>query len=102
MQKLGGFLDFAIVGSGDSLMRWSFEGTAPHQFLEKLNLTESFEEAVRQWATPACPARLGYLPGLLYHHYHGKTQNRQYDSDGKFCPGTGFPQRKICSGTAPV
>lgn len=83
LQKLGGFLDFAIVGSGDRLMRLSFEGSDPNQFLKELNLTENFEEAVRQWAARAHPARLGYVPGLLYHHYHGKKQNRQYDSRWK-------------------
>ena len=83
LQKLGGFLDFAIVGSGDRLMRWSFGGEDPHRFMQGLNTTEAFEEAVRQWAAPVRQARLGYLPGLLYHHYHGQKQNRQYESRWK-------------------
>jgi len=83
LQKLGGFLDFAILGSGDRLMRWSFAGEYPHQILKGLNMTTGFEEAIRQWAAPARAARLGYLPGLLYHHYHGKMQNRGYGSRWK-------------------
>jgi hypothetical protein len=42
------------------------------------NTTEAYKESLRQFQQRAVNLRLGYVPGVIRHHFHGAKKNRKY------------------------
>jgi hypothetical protein len=80
-EKLGGLYDKSILGAGDNNMAFSFIGNG----LSTLNesTTDDYKESIRIFETRASQLRLGYIPGLIRHHFHGFKKNRQYNERWK-------------------
>jgi len=75
-EKLGGLYDKGILGSGDNIMALSFI----HQS-EKMNhreYHEHYNQSMLEYQQNAKQLRLGYVPGMIRHHYHGSKENRKY------------------------
>lgn len=77
---LGRLIDFAILGAGDHHMAWAFVGKVERSvpgnglhpnYLAKL---KAFEARAAQHVR----GDVGYVPGLLVHHWHGKKRDRKY------------------------
>lgn len=65
-----GLYDRCIVGSGDWAMALAYEGeSAPKEFPKAL------QEDVNQWGKQV---RTGFVPGELWHAYHGDIADRRY------------------------
>ncbi len=71
--------DFNIVGAGDHLMLWAcvnkVDSTMPK------HISRGYRAMCEDWqrlAYRACAGMVGFTPGRLEHHWHGKKSGRQY------------------------
>lgn len=79
--KLGGMITVGIAGSGDHHFWTALVGevmqSVPGNIHENykticLNYQENCERHIKR--------NVGYIPGIILHHFHGKKANRQYKS----------------------
>ena len=79
--KIGGLIEFGILGSGDYHMAMAFIGVKNDIITEKLHdnyklLCEIFEERCAQYIN----RNIGYVPGTAMHSFHGNKKNRFYQT----------------------
>jgi len=81
LNKIGGMIDFAICGSGDHHMATAFinqvqqsvhSSTHPRYQAKMMDYQKLCEKYVQK--------RIGYVDGIIIHHFHGKKRDRQYVS----------------------
>ena len=75
-ERIGGLYELAILGSGDNIMSLSLiengiKGISPKS-------TPEYKESIISFQTKMKTLRLGYVPGVIRHYFHGKKQNRKY------------------------
>lgn len=79
LTTLGGLIDIGILGAGDNHMAKGLIGDARFSYHPKINA--NYKAIVDQWGSHAV-AKLnrdvGYVDGLLLHHWHGPKKARQY------------------------
>ena len=75
-EKIGGLYDKGILGSGDNIMALSFINKC--HFINNDNYSDDYNNSMLIYQEKASKLRLGYIPGVIRHHYHGSKQNRQY------------------------
>lgn len=80
LDALGGLYDQAASGSGDTVManclkgQWDVYLPAPP--------SPAMERSMRQWAARcdrSIRGNIGFVPGSLLHHWHGKSDKRGYE-----------------------
>jgi hypothetical protein len=74
--KMGGLYDLSILGSGDHNMALSMLGKSASSVHEKVS--KDYKESVSQLEKNMKSLRLGYVPGVIKHYFHGTKQNRKY------------------------
>jgi hypothetical protein len=74
--KIGGIYDKGILGSGDSIMALSFINKA--ESMNNINYSNDYNNSMLEYQLKASKLRLGYVPGVITHYYHGSKKNRQY------------------------
>jgi len=74
--RMGGLYEYSILGSGDHNMSFSFIGQ-PDKSLN-VDTTNAYNESLRLFQKRAAQLRLGYVPGVIRHHFHGAKKNRKY------------------------
>jgi len=79
IDALGGLIDFAVLGSADHNMAAALIGRVDLTIHKQVhpNLTKQ----MHLWQSRAeryIRRNVGYVDGLLVHHWHGKKQNRGY------------------------
>lgn len=86
IQKLG-FYDACILGSGDHMMAHAFVGDWESPCIVRiLGHSGKFLKHFQNWATriyQKTQARVGFLPGTIFHLWHGETAHRKYVSRNK-------------------
>jgi len=75
-EKIGGLYEVGILGSGDFIMLMSLLGKGELS-LNKQNSAD-YKKTVQDFQKKISTLRLGYVPGLIRHYYHGSKKNRQY------------------------
>jgi len=78
-EQIDGLYEHSIVGSADNHMAWAFIGKIGWG-MEK-GVTGPFQEDVTKWCKNAAKivnGNLGYVDGLIHHHWHGAKQDRGY------------------------
>ena len=75
-EKIGGLYDKGILGSGDSIMALSFINKS--DFMNNPNYSDDYNLSMLEYQQKANKLRLGYVPGVNRHHYHGSKKNRNY------------------------
>lgn len=78
-EDVGGLLDTAILGAGDHHMALAFIGQAEQAVPPGLH--PNYMKHVLQWqdrCSRHLRQNLGYVPGTLLHHWHGKKKDRRY------------------------
>jgi hypothetical protein len=75
-EKIGGLYDKGVLGSGDNVMALSFINKV-HTFLN-YNYHPDYKQSMLDFQVKAKTLRLGYVPGIIRHYYHGTKKNRQY------------------------
>jgi hypothetical protein len=80
-EKLGGLYEKSILGAGDHNMSFSFIGYP----LKSLNeaTTQDYKDSVLEFYEKSKNLRLGYIPGLIRHYFHGSKKNRKYSERWK-------------------
>ena len=112
-EKMGGLYESGILGSGDHIMALSLIGRG----LKAVNdlSTENYKDSIKEFENRIKNLRIGYVPGVIRHHYHGSKKNRKYserweiliqnnydsyehikkDSNGILIPTYGCPQKLL-------
>jgi len=80
-EKMGGIYDKAILGSGDNIMSYSFIGKADKSI--HISNTDNYIKSVKVFEKNVKNLRIGYVPGVILHHYHGSKKNRGYNDRWK-------------------
>lgn len=109
-EKMNGIYENSILGSGDHNMALSFIANSQKSVNE--NVSDNYKIDLINFEKKACNFRIGYVPGVIKHYYHGSKINRKYqerwvylvkhkydplihvkkDSNGLIIPNTKFPQ----------
>jgi hypothetical protein len=73
---MGGLYERAILGSGDHIMSLSLiqKGTCA----VNAESTEDYKESILDFQDRVKRLRLGYVPGVIRHYFHGSKKNRGY------------------------
>jgi len=74
--KIGGIYDKGVLGSGDSIMALSFINKCDKMM--NAEYSEDYNNSMLEFQNKAKNLRLGYIPGVIRHYYHGSKQNRKY------------------------
>jgi len=71
-----GLYEESILGSGDHNMALSLLGNG----LQSINgqTSNGYKRSVEMYQKRLLPLRLGYVPGVIRHYFHGSKQNRKY------------------------
>lgn len=86
---LGGLIDFSILGAADHLMASALTGEPSLPGW----LAEGYRRAVLEWKARAdrhVRGDLGYVEGLLLHHWHGPKSKRGYRDRWRIFRDHGF------------
>lgn len=75
-EKIEGLYDKGILGSGDSIMALGLIGKVQNMFRDDYH--PDYHESMITFQEKCKRLRLGYIPGVIKHHYHGSKQNRKY------------------------
>jgi hypothetical protein len=75
-EKVGGLYDLSILGSGDHNMALSLIKNG-YKSVNDL-VTSEYKDSIVSWEHCANNMRLGYIPGVIRHYFHGTKQNRKY------------------------
>ena len=84
LDKLGGLIDICIAGSGDLHMANALKGDrdrGDHLTATLDGFTPEFRQYIAQWADrcdQVVKQNIGYVPGSVLHHWHGKAGQRGY------------------------
>jgi hypothetical protein len=75
-ERMGGLLDIGILGSGDNIMALSIINKG----LKAINegSTQSYKDHILEYQQRIKNLRLGYIPGVIRHYFHGLKKNRKY------------------------
>jgi hypothetical protein len=78
---LGGMPTFAILGSGDHIMACGLTGFSKECIWS--GLSEGYGQAISDWGDQAyrvVQGDIGYVEGLVLHHFHGYKEHRGYQN----------------------
>jgi hypothetical protein len=75
-EKIGGLYDKGVLGSGDNIMALSFINKC--KFMNNIKYSDDYNNSMLEYQTNASKLRLGYVPGVIRHHFHGSKINRKY------------------------
>ena len=75
-EKMGGLYELGILGSGDNIMAFSLISNGLKSINEESS--KNYKKSILDFQNRVKTLRLGYVPGLIRHHYHGSKKNRKY------------------------
>jgi len=75
-ERMGGLYQLSILGSGDHNMSFAF--IDQHDKSLNQQTTDAYKESLREFQKRVQQLRLGYVPGVIRHHFHGAKKNRKY------------------------
>jgi hypothetical protein len=87
-----GFYDTLIIGSGDRAMAYAMYGRF-NDLMHSLCMNEVRKKHYLRWADPffkTVRGRVGYVPGTIYHLWHGEIENRRYATRHNMLSKFGF------------
>ncbi len=92
ISKVGGLVDYAILGSGDHYMAYALLGTLQASTLG-VTYSGAYAKRLMAWQARAehwIKRDVGYVDGLVLHDYHGDKINRGYGSRWRILTDNGF------------
>uniref|UniRef100_A0A6C0EXK3 Glycosyltransferase n=1 Tax=viral metagenome TaxID=1070528 RepID=A0A6C0EXK3_9ZZZZ len=75
-EKMGGIYEYGILGSSDFIMALSYIGKGIKGVDPKS--TDGYKQTITEFESRVKNLRLGYVPGVIRHHFHGSKKNRKY------------------------
>lgn len=76
-----GLYEKSILGNGDLNMALALIGKGSSSI--NFGCSAGYKQSIQRYEDSIRNARLGYVPGIIRHHYHGSKQNRKYDERWK-------------------
>jgi hypothetical protein len=75
-EKMRGLFEVAVLGSGDNIMALSFINKG----LKAVNelSTDGYKQTISDFQARCANLRIGYVPGVIRHYFHGSKKNRKY------------------------
>lgn len=80
IDSLGGLIDFAILGAADHHMACALIGKVTEYAMPK-KISPAYKKHLLIWQERAethIRRDVGYMPGTIFHHWHGKKSDRKY------------------------
>lgn len=80
IDNLGGLFDTAILGSADSHMSFALLGTIERN-INPAWVSPAYMRNLLTWQQRAnvhIRQNIGFMPGTIYHHWHGRKKDRKY------------------------
>lgn len=74
--RMEGLIDFGILGSGDRHMALALIGQV--EYSHPQNIHENYKKQLLAFQKRAQHLRLGWVPGTILHHWHGRLEDRKY------------------------
>ena len=75
-ERIGKLYDVGVLGSGDNIMAFALINKSKHYVNGKYS--DDYNNSMLEFQEKAKTLRLGYVPGVIRHYYHGKKKNRNY------------------------
>jgi hypothetical protein len=75
-EKMGGLYELSILGSGDHNMSLSLIKRGVYSL--NAETAQPYKDSVTVFEGRVKNLRLGYVPGLIRHYFHGSKKNRKY------------------------
>ena len=75
-EKMGGVFEYGILGSSDHIMALSLIGQGVKGVDDKS--TDGYKKKILEFQANVKNFRLGYVPNVIRHHFHGSKKNRKY------------------------
>jgi hypothetical protein len=75
-EKVGGIYDKGVLGSGDNIIALSLINKT--QTFLNYKYHQDYKQSIMDYQQNAKTLRLGYVPGVIRHYYHGTKKNRRY------------------------
>jgi hypothetical protein len=91
-EKMGGLYEDAILGSADNIMALSLIQQGLRGINEKS--TDDYKDSVLRYQNRVKTLRLGYVPGVIRHYFHGSKENRKYGDRWKILLNNNFSPRE--------
>jgi|688.fasta_scaffold77836_2 hypothetical protein len=76
-EKIGGLYEYAITGDGDMQMASCF--IQNYKSALPQDVSENYKKTLEEFENKVFGCRIGYVPGIIRHHYHGSINSRKYD-----------------------
>jgi hypothetical protein len=76
-EKMDGLYEYAITGDGDMLMASCF--ISNYSAALSKEASDGYKNSLKEFESRVRCCRLGYVPGVIRHHYHGSINSRKYD-----------------------
>jgi len=80
-EKIGGLYEAAILGSGDNIMALSLIQKGKYAMND--SYSEEYKNSIYEFEKKTKLLRIGYVPGVIRHYYHGSKKNRNYGNRWK-------------------
>ena len=80
-EEIGGLYDKGILGAGDYIMALCFINGCT--LMTNPNYSDDYNNSMLEFQVKAGKLKLGYVMGVIRHHYHGLRKNRQYSERWK-------------------
>src|SRR3989304_3391293 len=80
LSKVGGLIDWTILGSGDWVMANALYGQVERTI--NPGYSDSYKKLCYTWQDRALKhirKNVGYMPGTIFHYFHGEKKDRNYD-----------------------
>jgi hypothetical protein len=87
-EKIGGLYEQGILGSGDNIMALSFIQKV--EYASNKDYTKEYADSMYDFQEKTKLLRIGYIPGVIRHYYHGSKKNRNYENRWKILINYGY------------
>jgi len=75
-ERMGGLFEVGILGASDHIMSFCLMNKGLQSINDKYS--QDFKDVIVQYQTRVKRLRLGYVPGIIRHFFHGSKANRKY------------------------
>jgi len=76
-EKIGGLYEYIITGAGDTCMAECMLVNIK-SIIEK-TITDDYKKSLQNFEDKIAGCRIGYVPGMIRHYYHGTIDDRKYN-----------------------
>lgn len=97
-EKMGGLIDWAILGSGDRHMALALIGKV--EYSHPGNISDEYAASLKHLQARCEGLTLGFVKGTIIHHWHGRIEDRKYQDrwkiliKGQYNPSTDVVHNK--------